>query len=188
VANMSGAFADSIVPLVVKQITEMQKRHTTLTKETEDLRIKKSLEDSRPSTRQIAMQMMNDLHSPGAANVLEIRARLAQGLRQMLEVVWCCPDRDVIVRMPASQVVVVTRHCLKGGTYHRWHLDFVELTGEPPSLPFIPTAEQKMQTPLYRKLMGNEEFSEADLDDWLEESEVLTGMASNAQTVSPGEP
>ena len=188
VANMSKAFADAILPLVVKQITEMQERHTTLTKETEDLRIKKSLEDSRPSTRQIAMQMMNDLHSPGAANVLEVRARMAQGLRQMLEVVWCCPDRDVIVRMPASHVVVVTRHCLKAGAYHRWHLDYGEPTDDPTVLPFLPTTEQKMHNSLYRKVMGYEEFSEADLDDWLEESEVLTGMASNAQTVSPGEP
>ena len=188
VANMSVAFADGILPLVVKQITEMQKRHTTLTKETEDLRIRKLLEDSRPSTRQIAMQMMNDLHSPGAANVLEVRARMAQGLRQMLEVVWCCPDRDVIVRMPASHVVVVTRHCLKAGAYHRWHLDYGELTDDPTVLPFLPTTEQKMQNSLYRKVMGYEEFSEADLDDWLEELEVLTGMASNAQTVSSGEP
>ena len=134
----------------------MQERHTSLTKETEDLRIKKLLEDSRPSTRQIAMQMMNDLHSPGAENVLEIRARLAQGLRQILEVVWCCPDRDVVVRMPLDDVVVVTRHCLKEGAYHTWHLDWGKHDNEPAKRPFLPSLEQKMQKSLYRKIMEGE--------------------------------
>jgi hypothetical protein len=98
------------------------------------------------------------------------------GLRQVLEVVWCCPDRDVIVRFRAEEVVAVTRHCLKDGIYHRWHLDFEEHTVEPLKLPFLPSHEQKMENSLYRKIMGYEKFSEADLDDWLEESEIVRSM------------
>ena len=156
VANMSEAFATGIPTLIVKQIKEMQERRNVLEKETEDLRIKKSLGDNRPSTRQIAMQMLNDLHSPGAENVLEIRARMAQGLRQMLEVVWCCPDRDVIVRMLCDPVVVVTRHCLKDGAYRTWHLDWGESSNEPAERPFLPSLEEKMQKSLYRKIMAGE--------------------------------
>ena len=189
-AHMSAKFTEEETkhPLLAKQFREMMERHTALTKETEDLRIKKSLEDSRPSTRQIVMQMLNDLHSPGSENVLEVRARMAQGLRQILEVVWCCPDRDVIVRLPIGYAVIVTSHCLKDGAYHRWHLDYEELTDDPPTKPHLPTAEQKMQDPFYRKLMGYEKFTEADLDDWLEETEVLRSIASSSHPSSLDEP
>ncbi len=172
--NAMELFSEGPSKAVADRIAQWEARVEDLTTEADDAKRRQAIDVARPSVREIAVKMLNDLHTPGAENSREIRVRLASGLRQMLQVVWCCQDRDVVVRMISGNTIVIIAHCLKDGIYHTWHLDYGPYNaGDEPrkGVASLPT-EMKLATARYRRIMLTTEENER----WLAEHQRAAAM------------
>lgn len=159
IANTMESFTEVASKAAAQNIAKCEARIAELTAESEKLNQTQQIEAMKPSTRDIAEQMLADFKNPEFANLREIRARMADGLRQLIGVIWCFPDRDICIRLNLGDIAVFSTHCLKDGIYHEWYLDYGPMETDTPDedrgkIPGMLPREMKLAKRIYRRIMA----------------------------------